>query len=422
MSSNRWLQIPLALLVSLGLGYSIYLISARAIAHWYFSQPPPEGLRQAVAWDPGNAMYYAALARVRQGALAGAEPAEIVQLYEKAAALSPGEARYWAELGGAYELAGRPEDAMRAYERARPLFPHSPEINWHLGNFYLRQGKVNGALDAFQKVLVGNRSLRRPTFDLVWRAGIETDLIFQRLMPPDAEAYLHLLNYLSEKQQMDAAAEAWRRLEAFDRSFDPRAVFFYLDALIRTQRVEELAAAWSGLSQRNPTLLPSTSAESSLVTNSSFESEILNGGLDWRVRSLEGVVVSVDTSTFFDGARSLEVRFYGQQNLDYHHIFQYVLVKPNTLYRFLGYLRAQDITTDSGPRFQVYDAYEPSRLNLSTESLTGTSSWSPQQLQFQTGPDTRLLVIRVVRLPSSRLDNQIAGTFWIDRVSLLPVE
>ena len=132
-------------------------------------------------------------------------------------------------------------------------------------------------------------------------------------------------------------------------------------------------------------------------------------------------MVTVDSLIFFDGTQSLRIRFDGKQNLNYRHVFQYVPVKPNTSYQFLGYLRAEKITTDSGPRFEVQDAYDPSKLFLATEDLLGTSSWTPERLAFRTGPDTRLLIIRVARRPSQKFDNQIAGTLWIDRLSLLPV-
>jgi len=59
-------------------------------------------------------------------------------------------------------------------------------------------------------------------------------------------------------------------------------------------------------------------------------------------------------------------------------------------------------------------------LFLSTENDVGTSSWSLQQLDFKTKADTRLLVVRVARPPSEKLDSQIGGTVWIDGVSLTP--
>lgn len=422
MTSPRWLDVSIRVLISIALLYCIYLVSTRAIAQWYFRQPPPEGLRKAIEWDPQNPMYYSALGRVLQNSLEGADPNEIIRLYEKATQLSPYQARYWTELGGVYEQGGRLQDAQRAYERAQRLFPNSPEINWQLGNFYLRQGSIPEALNAFQKVLLGDPTLRRQTFDLAWRAAAEPELILAEMIPPQPDILFPYLNYLIEKQRIDQADEVWARILALQLPFEPHAAFPYLDALINNKRVNELTTAWAALTKLNPTRIRQRAFELNLITNGDFESEILNGGLDWRVGILEGVVVSVDGLTFFDGTRSLKIQFDGTHNLDYGHVYQYIPVKPKTLYRFTGYMRTQGITTDSGPRFQVHDAYDPSKLFLSTENLVGTSSWSPQQLEFQTEPDTQLLVVRLARPASRKFDNQIAGTVWIDRVTLNAAE
>ena len=80
------------------------------------------------------------------------------------------------------------------------------------------------------------------------------------------------------------------------------------------------------------------------------------------------------------------------------------------------------ISTESGPRFQVFDAFDMGKLFLSTENTVGTSGWSSQHLEFKTTADTRLLIVRVARPLSEKLDNLIGGTVWIDRVSLTPEE
>jgi hypothetical protein len=83
-------------------------------------------------------------------------------------------------------------------------------------------------------------------------------------------------------------------------------------------------------------------------------------------------------------------------------------------------MRAQGITTDSGPRFEVLDAYNPSKLFVSTENVTGTSDWSAHQLEFKTSADTHLLIVKIARPISHKFDNHLAGTVWIARVTLLP--
>jgi len=99
-------------------------------------------------------------------------------------------------------------------------------------------------------------------------------------------------------------------------------------------------------------------------------------------------------------------------------LLQYVLVRPNTRYRFSGYIRTDAITTDSGPRFQIFDAYDPGKMLAATENAIGTSGWTEQRLEFRTPLNTRLIVVRVARPPSSKFDNKIRGTTWVDKLSL----
>jgi hypothetical protein len=157
---------------------------------------------------------------------------------------------------------------------------------------------------------------------------------------------------------------------------------------------------------------------SNLVTNGGFESEILNGGLDWRVFPIEGAVVSIDSVGVLEGAHALRITFDGSRNLDYGHVFQYVPVQPKTRYRFSSHMRVHGITTDSGLGLQVCDAYNLGNIFVSSENLVGTSGWSEQHAEFATFADTRLLLVRVIRPASGKLDNQIAGAVWIDDIRL----
>jgi hypothetical protein len=102
-------------------------------------------------------------------------------------------------------------------------------------------------------------------------------------------------------------------------------------------------------------------------------------------------------------------------------VVQYVEVDPNTPYRFIAYARSEEITTDQGPRIAVYDAFDRAALSLETDNLMGTSAWQEQKLEFRTGPKTQLLIVQIVRPPSRKFDNQIAGTLWLDDFSLTAI-
>ena len=90
-------------------------------------------------------------------------------------------------------------------------------------------------------------------------------------------------------------------------------------------------------------------------------------------------------------------------------------MRPNTDYEFSAESRTEDIDTASGPRFAIADAYTNSSYVLTDDTL-GTTPWRLQQARFQTGPNTNLLLLKIVRDPARPL---IRGKLWIDDVRLV---
>jgi hypothetical protein len=370
-------------------------------------------------WDPANPEYYDALGTLTHLYAARGNSEEIVQLYQNATRLSPHEAQFWADLGAGYDWAGRSNDALDAFERAQRLFPNSPEINWRLANFYVRAGKTPEALRALGMVLQEDGTAGRRVFTLATNATSDRHALL-KMLPPQPRVFFDYLNFLIERGDFAGAEAVWGRVLQLDSSFALREAFPYLDALIQHAELGQLSKVWSTLTQRFPAQIPRRVPSSNLVTNGGFESDILNEGLDWRVVPIEGAVVSLDSDGAVEGVRALRITFDGSRNLTYGHAFQFVPVQAKTRYRFSGHMRVQGITTDSGLRFQVCDAYHLSKIFATSENLVGTSGWSEQPAEFTTFADTRLLLLRVVRSASEKLDNQIAGTVWIDDVRLTP--
>lgn len=397
--------------------FASYLVVRQAVAAWYFEQPLPHGARKAIAWDPRNAEYYAKLGSYYLQALEDYDPAEAARLLETATQLNPTRARYQAELGDAYEALGRVQDARHSYEQARRLFPHSPEINWRLGNFYVRAGRIPEALAALKQVVAWDPQRRGPAFELAWRGVGNGKQIREEMIPREVGVLVAYLHYLVGTGRMDEAELIWTELLTLAPPLQPRDLLPYFDGLIRHRRVEKLTPAWQAFQEKFPERRRRANGEN-LVQNGDFEDDLLGGGLDWRVLPVPGVDVRQDRGAFFDGTRSLRIAFDGKHNANFWHVFQYVPVQPRTRYRLTAYLRADGITTDSGPRLQVLDAYDGNRLQAATEALVGSAAWGPLHLEFTTGSETRLLLIHIVRPPSHRFDNLIRGTVWVDGVTL----
>ncbi len=405
-------------LLSLLLVACLVEIAREAVAARSAENNSLAALYRARRWDPSNPTYPVQLALSLAANSPGADPREVVRLLEESTRLGPRRADTWASLGGGLESAGRISDAVGAYERALDFFPKSPEINWEFANLLIRAGEESRALAPLRQAILGDPSLRTGAFDIAWRAGIPHGQILE-ISSVQQDILSAYLDYLVRTHRLDAAASVWNRLLISPESFDLDAAFRYFDALFYDHRVDGLTTIWADLSRHEPARIHWQPGSANLFMNDGFEDPLVNGGFDWRIAVVEGADVGIDTLSVHNGTRSLFVRFDGTRNLDFGHLLHYVSVKPDTSYRFLAYVRAEGITTDSGPRIAIYDAFDRKALSLETENLLGSTDWREQGLAFYTSPHTNLIVVQVARPPSRKIDNRIAGTLWLDDFSLI---
>jgi Tetratricopeptide repeat len=404
------------------LAFAAYVAVRRGVAAWYFSKNDPPDVELAVRWDPQNPQYADALAHLVQFYSENPNPSRSVQLLETATRLSPDDAHYWADLGSAYDQAGRREDAIRAFETARRLFPRSPDINWRLANFYVRAKRANDAVPLLKSVLEEQAVDDRQVFALADRAGLAANQVAGEMLPPRGQAYVDYLNFQLAAGNLEPATEVWTQLLKSQLPFRPGDAFAYFDALLRDKQVDAISQVWHELAGRFPKEIgPRTSARN-LVTNGDFDFPILDGGFDWRVIPTDGATVRIDPAGKLHSSGFLRIDFDGRQNLEYGGVLEFIEVQPGARYEFSAEARADEITTDSGPRFQLYDEYSFQKLFVSAPNQVGTSAWTPVHMGFHTGPGTHLIVLRIARPASEKFDNKIRGTFWVRHVSLLAKE
>jgi hypothetical protein len=53
------------------------------------------------------------------------------------------------------------------------------------------------------------------------------------------------------------------------------------------------------------------------------------------------------------------------------------------------------------------------RISATREAVLGTTDWKPVRLAFQAPAGGGLVEVRLVRTPSLRFDDYIAGTVWV---------
>jgi tetratricopeptide (TPR) repeat protein len=410
------------ILALVGVAAFLYLaiwVARVCIADQVAGKPTVKNLNLAIRLDPGNSQYHLRLARMAQYSLENMNPELAMAQLTAAARLNPRDPQPWLELSAAQGFQGNAAAAESSLRRADLLAPNLPSVQWVIGNFFLLHGDVDEAFRHFKTVLDGSAQYNQILFSTAWKATGDGAKILSELIPEKVATEIDYLNYLLSQKQYPEAQAVWKRVAASPETFPPERAAAYIDSLIGARLVGEAAQVWSDL-QSKGLIRPTYQARgSNLLVNGDFEEDLLNMGFDWRLRPREGIYVGLDGSNFHSPSRALLITFSGKENVDFRDAFQFVRVSPGRSYRLTGFLKTEGITTDSGPRLEVRDAYDSSALQKFSEGLTGSSGgWSQAILDFSTGAKTELIVVGVARLPSAKLDNLIAGKVWVDDLSL----
>ena len=371
----------------------------------------PESLTRAAKIEPWNAEPRWELGRY--SLFVSQDPSAAVANLEAAVALNPHAARYWLDLAAAYQVAGDIPRQRFALEEAVEVEPTAPDVAWEAANFYLVQNDVARALSFFRVVIANNPEQLNVALSLCWRATRNVNIMLAEAVPPQPAPYFALLNLLTNQEQTAPAEVVWNRLASLGQQFPAADAFPFVDYLIGKHEISAAVQAWHLLLARGRDLQGYAQA-GNLIVDGGLEQEFLNGGFDWRYSDTGAVRLSIDNSEFHGGNQSVRMAFSGPPVSD-AGIFQYVAVRPATNYHFSAYTKAEDIESASGPRLTILDAYSGKEYVLTDDSL-GTTGWREQSADFQTGPESSLLIVKVTRVPGDPL---IKGRFWIDDLSLV---
>jgi hypothetical protein len=394
------------------------------IARYYVAfrlsrKPALPNLLWAAKFDPAKSDYQWQLGRLYQYDVLQSDPSKAVDHFMQALHRNPYDPQVWLDLGAAYEFQGDIERAEACLRRADDLAPNLPAYQWGIGNFFLLHGNTSEAFRHFKTVLANTDQYNTIVWNTAWKASDDSQAILKEVIPESVGAEVNYLYYLLANQRLPAAHEVWERIVLAPAPFDPRNARGYIEVLVQSGQAREAYEVWTDLINKGLVKVTQKQGDQNLLENGDFEGEFLNMGFDWHIEAGSGFRAGLDPTTYHSPGHSLSVEFNGKENVSLGQVFQYAFVKPNHAYRLRGLMKVEGITTDSGPRLSVADLYNPSALARFSDDLTGTSmGWVPITLDFTTGPKTQLVVVRLVRFPSQKLDNLIAGKVWIDDLSL----
>jgi tetratricopeptide (TPR) repeat protein len=396
-----------------------YAGGKHALASHYAASPSPENWERATRIEPDNPQPWYQLGRFRELDFDNADVPLAISYYQRAIQLNPRSPFYKLDLAGTLEMAGNNGEADNYFRAAQAAYPISAEVSWKYGNFLLRQNRLPEAYAEIHRAVMVDSNLIPLAVSRVWHSDPDIQLLLDQVLPETPGAYTQALTFLTDTQDPAAALEVWRRLTGKDPHPDLKWVFMLTDMLVAQEKFEEAGTVWRQAVGNYPGTT-SAYAANSLVYDGGFEKDISGGGFGWRQSDAKGADFDFDTDIKHSGSRSARLVFDGTENLSYEDLLQYVLVSPATRYRFQGFMRTDQVSTESGMRFEIVAPKDQSHLEVVTPNETGTLPWTMEQVDFTTGPSTHLILIRLARRPSERLDNKLRGTVWIDDITIVP--
>lgn len=392
-------------------GAYVWLASREFGASYFGGRPDLASLEKAVRWQPGNAEYRYRLGRYFF--LVQRAPDAAVQAYRAAVDLNPHQARYWFDLAAAYQLLGNLDEQKAALEQALFADPSTPDLAWEAGNFYLVQGETDKALRELRVVLESDPYLPEAALQMCWRVKPDIDALLRDVVPPKLSVYATFLDLLTSRKETAAAAKVWARMVQMNERLPEQTAFAYVRYLVGQREVDQSRLVWQqaavlcGLSAYQP-------SSANLVVNGDFNLNVLNGGFDWLYQQSKEVSLALDPTQSHGGHRSLLITL-DARSIDDAGIRQLVPVSPGTGYDFSAYFKSEDMQGAGGLRFAIQDLYSENTY-FTSDDLKDADFWKEVSGRFTTGPDTKLLVLRLQRVP---IGLPIRGKLWIDGVRLV---
>jgi tetratricopeptide (TPR) repeat protein len=381
------------------------------VGSWLGNRVELSSLRRAAWLDPGNAEYRNHLGRYYD--LVARDPATAVGYYQAAVRLNPHSARYWFDLASAYQVMGDTTNQTIALEQAIHADAMTPDVAWEAANLYLVQGQNDKALHEFSVVMASDPPMAASSIRFCWRIEPDVDALMRDVVPHNTASYLALLTLLETKQQATDTFKVWDALMQTSDPLEKYVVYEYLRFLIQHKEVDQAVRAWQqatsrlGLTSYLPTI-------GNLIINGNFNFDILNGGFDWQYEKQSGVTLTLDPSDYHSGRRSLLISFDGPGIRD-AGFFQFVAVQPSTNYNFSAYYKNGEMEGAGGAHLTVQDMYTQA-IYFDSDELNQAGFWKSVDGDFTTGPDCKLVVVHVRRLPEG---SPIRGKLWIDDLRLV---
>ena len=147
---------------------------------------------------------------------------------------------------------------------------------------------------------------------------------------------------------------------------------------------------------------------------------MLQTAFGWRISKTVGTTWKLRSRSDNESA-AFHLHFSGTENVNYHHLHQYVALTPEHSYTLQGRVRCENLTTDQRPYIEVVGV-NSKKLRKKTLMFAVSQAWQLFTLNFTMPPDCEQIYVRLRRNSSHYIDNLIAGDIWLASLSITPNE
>jgi hypothetical protein len=262
--------------------------------------------------------------------------------------------------------------------------------------------------------------LAAQAFSRAYRSNPDIEEVLQQLLPAKPRVYVDVISQLALNKQLGAAQMVWKALIALHPKLEIANVHQLVLPLLQARDYSAASRVWDeGVATMN--LPPLLHTPGSVVWDSSFESGVRGAALAWRFEPMEqSVSVGLDEAQKLTGRQSLRLAFDGKHNPNLDAACILVIVQPDTTYRFTGWIKTNNITTENGIEFRVYSPDDPKTVPLKTRELHGTVPWTLVEGTWS-AVDTHQAQVCVTREASDNPQIRISGMAWVDGIDLVPL-
>ena len=374
--------------------------------------------RLAAPWAPDDPQPHYALAVLYEKGFLPADTVNAAQAYERAAALSPSDYRYWLPLARAREHSGDVEGAEKALRRALALAPNYAQVHWALGNVLLREGRTEEAFAEMRRAVDGNSAFAVTAAGTALQFSDEGYLAVLEKFGNSPVMKAALALTLARQQKFDEGLALWNSLSEEEKNISFKENRDQLSGLLLKEKKFRHLMQMNSVPRASSGEIGAAPPAVGAFTNAGFETPVDIADpspFNWQIPVGAQPAIGVDDKQKHSGGFSLVMIFAKGSGKEFRQISQTVAVDSSSSYRFRIFIHSE-IQTTGALKWEIVDANSGEVLASAKDISAASNGWEELSADLKTSAQTEGIIVRLVR--GGCQNCSIEGKIWFDDLSL----